>query len=833
MSTHEEYEDDFELSTDGSPPDHKISPPPSSKSPQVPQSSLEGLKAGLQPKTSRQASSGLDGKRHASSSAASGGGRPPQLIRPPEPRTALATPPSTSDGSHFLHVSKLTSVVQMEPERGVAQHFGYRAVDDETVNSLAASVSSLHDPYSGTAGPAEARRHVMDPAASSVKYASASSSSTSSASPGRHAAHPAAAAASEAQATKPPSNAERRISGSEANRGQARRGRNPGSVSSDNGKKAPRSVDVWKRHEVTPLRKTSKTSHAGEASPARRRQKPSHPVRNSSHTREETSPTSDPKGVLWRSIESAHDKSNIHSEEGEFISETEDASRSLRREQLLQTLAKTKDELASVRRARRALEMPSRASQRSSRKGKPRWARMDLDRLERENEHLQRILDLRSVWGGSIDLPLRIAEEELKHVLDELNRVKRRRRDLWTEDRRSSILFTQIVKDQQPTREKVARQYREGMYNRLTLQMKVEGLQEKIAATQETSCRLAKQVRQLEESMQAEGLTQMKPEEYIAMQQDVEKNAVKIDRLVTSVTTMSGKSEYQSFSGTHGTNEDTSNVRFPGRGQMETLLLKLIRQVEQKEARIKSLRQSFARTGSTVPKSKGSLAKFAARKQSLTGSRTGSSMSRLSSNSILHKDGPLAPRRTDVKAAAHSVPPSKSESVRLQQEKEKVERVKRTIPPPGADGRRVIASKLPASSLVKLDGSLSELSENHKGGSALFPVCASPTNSSRASEFSPKTVDNNVKKHPALNDETKSKMTASPHSGSELHSSHSPFQGSPTQFSPNSLGKSGSSRVVAISDGRPSNEVGKEEVADAAQEAREGAAKTPIWLDEY
>ncbi|ESL05458.1 hypothetical protein TRSC58_06893 [Trypanosoma rangeli SC58] len=730
--------------------------------------------------------------------------------------------------------------MQLEPEGGSAQHCAYSSVDDIDVTREQMSSATLRDPHSGTAAPAEVQHYLTNSVSSLTKYTSPSSSSIASSK--EHPAHPSVVATPLAQATMPLSNTKRRKSDNGESHDQARSNRNSWLFYSGDDEGAPDTVDLWKMPTVAPSAKNSKGGKVDSSTPTKRRLRRSSPARGSSRRPKPLVSKPDSKAVLWRRPSHERSKSKDHSgkksrllSSGKPTSGAEGTSLFLRRGQLLKKIAEIKEELSGIRRAKRVLEASSRTSHRSSQQGKSRRSRMDLDRLERENEHLQRLLDLGVAWAGSSDLPLRIAEEELRYALDELNREKRRQRELWTENRRSSILFTQMVRHQQPTREKVACQYREGMYNRVNLQTKVASLQEKIASTHETSNYLSKQIRQLEESMQAAGLTQMKPEEYITMQHQVKKNAEQIEKLTDSVTGMLGKVECQHFACTHSSNGATPNVNFPGRTQMEALILKLIRQVEQKESQINSLRQSFVRIGSTVPKSEGSLAKFALRKQLLSESRMGSSMLRLYSSKNMHNDGSPSPRQPNIKTAAYNVPLSKVESSLEQQQYPKGEGggVKGGTKLSGADSKRVMANKLPVSSLLKLDESLPELPERHKSSSALFSLCASCSNSGRRLGSFHKATDNSVKKPFTLNDGMKAKGNGlSNHSGG-LNGLPCTIQNSQSRLSLISFGDLDPPRAVVNNEGFRANVGGKEEEAEAVLDIKESGTKAPVWLEEY
>ncbi|RNF01251.1 hypothetical protein TraAM80_07112 [Trypanosoma rangeli] len=729
--------------------------------------------------------------------------------------------------------------MQLEPEGGNTQDCVDRSVDDMDVTKEMSS-ATLHDPHSETAPPAGVQHYLTNSDSSLTKYTSSSSLSSSSSK--QHASHPSVAATPLAESTMSSSDAKRRIRDNEETNARAPHGRNAWFAFSNGGEILSDTVDLWKIHEVTPSAKKSKAGNVDSSTPSKWRLSQSPSAQSSTQGLQQLMIRRDSKGVLWhrpsqenyKNMDHGVKKSGLLSSE-EQISGTEAVSPFLTRGQLLKKIAEIKDELSSVRRAKRVLEASSRASQRSSQKGKSRRIYMDLYRLERENEHLQYLLDLGVIWAGCTDLPLRIAEEELRYALDELNREKRRRRELWTDNRRNSILFTEMMKHQQPTREKIARQYREGRYDRLNLQTKVASLQEKISATRETSNHLSKQIRQLEESIQGAGLTHMKPEEYTTMQYEVKKNAKQIERLTDSVAGLLAKVECHPTPCTHLSNEVTPNVYFPGRDQMEAMILKLIRQVEQKESQINSLRQSFVLTGSTVPKSKGSLARFASRKQLLSENRRMSSMRRLSSSKKVNNAGPPSSRQTNTKDAAYNAPLSKVEITLGQQQCPKGEGkgVNGGIKSLGAETKRVVAKKLPASSLLKLDQLLPEVSEPHKSGSALFSVCVSSSNSGQRLGSFCRTDNNNVKKHSTLNDGMKEKVNGLSNHGSGLDSLPYTIQNSQSSISPKSFGKSDSSRVVFSNECFQANMNGKEEEADVVQDVKESGTEAPVWLGGY
>ncbi|EAN89342.1 hypothetical protein C3747_2g299 [Trypanosoma cruzi] len=857
MSHQGVYEDDFELDEDEISTDRERGPPLTPKSVDASPAAREVTRG---KETLLPEPHCMNGKKSIPIVKASSGRRPPQLIHPPASRIAKVKPPVVTGNQQLLHLSKLTSVTQMEPDSERLKHNVNR-------NEVPARTSEPRtDVLSSSSTPLSGRKCASSPALAMEKGA-------------RHCAT--AVAPREHLRTLPPM-AGRRASSNEEKHVRPPWHQESESVLTNEDKKNYEEADVWKRKtNVSPMKAFAESQFKVFSGAVGSPQAPP-TAQSAQHGGGDEKSTLNTKEVLWQrpkqisgsscgrisgkdhessfcgsssdteslprdacrrkkrkaGVKNNEERASVQDNQtysSDFSSDTESPPRNASREELQKAILKTRYEVANVRRVRRALEISLQTTTRSSIRRGYRRAHMDVDRLDRENQHLQRLLGLREQWIGFPDLALRIAEEELKYSLDELQRAKRRQRDLWTENRRLSIFLTQVVRDHKPVEEKVASQYREGMYNRLTIQSKLDTLREKLAATRESSARLSDQIRNLEDRVRAAGLTCMKPEEYTAMQRAVRRNTEQIEKLSAIVTVPLGTKEDGSHGDMRLSSGSLSSVQYPGRSQMDALVMKLVKQVERKEALIKLLRQRLAETEPTVSTGKEEVLKLSPRECALTGEKRNSLASQLTPNMLVRNAGSLSPRQMDSEVIARSISFSKKEGPREpqhQQSKKGGDRVNGAIEPRDAEGGRVTGAEQPTSGLAKQDKTLLEHSEWHKNGCSSSPGVISSSNTNQPSRAVYEAVANDAKNRLVLNDGTTVKMNGlTQYNG--LDESQIPIDDSQLRLSPTTLTKLSSTKTGDIPFTEKSSSVEKEEAGNAAQGTRETGRTTPLWLREY
>lgn len=211
--------------------------------------------------------------------------------------------------------------------------------------------------------------------------------------------------------------------------------------------------------------------------------------------------------------------------------------------------------------------------------------------IESENNYLRRLLQFRDEGKVELDLLISLLLEELKYAKEKLRQVKLQLRELRTDKRRVSLMFFQITKQQTTPKEQIARQQREGVYNRSQLQMKAAKLREEIEMMRENSVYFINRIHQLEGRVKNDRLSEISVEEYISLRRDVKENDKLIDRLTTSIDIVQNKKEVSSKEKLR--DSVLCVIDFPGREEMENILRKLLTKVKIKDEQIAACRRNI------------------------------------------------------------------------------------------------------------------------------------------------------------------------------------------------------------------------------------------------
>ncbi|KAH8620760.1 hypothetical protein ERJ75_000030800 [Trypanosoma vivax] len=149
-------------------------------------------------------------------------------------------------------------------------------------------------------------------------------------------------------------------------------------------------------------------------------------------------------------------------------------------------------------------------------------------------------------------------------------------------------------------RDRRTRQYQEGMYTRATIQAKLNEVSSKIRVTRATSSNLHHLIRDLENRVAREGLSDIKPAAYRNLQKKVNDNAKLIERLNDAILLSGGSVNATQDSGASECDEVLDKVRFPGKEKLEALSNKLSNQLSSLEERIAVIRSKLTVTPSTI-----------------------------------------------------------------------------------------------------------------------------------------------------------------------------------------------------------------------------------------
>ncbi|KEG14052.1 hypothetical protein DQ04_00651060 [Trypanosoma grayi] len=724
MSEHESYEDDFEDVDERSVSSYKTdaSLSSSNKDASPSHSSALPLKAVVN-----------DSSSGASAIIGTTPGRARQLIGSPATRNIAPSLAANSEDLHLLHVSKITSVGQLQPE--VPNN--YCGADNPDV---------VRDPYDGTALPSNPRgilgleSHSPLSASSPPSSSSASSSSAAAASSSSSSSVSASASSSrknsvgtqesevvqkDLKETLTPKFTHSESPVASQNRIQ-KVDKLVLPMSKTKQRDGGNTVHVWKQKSgtVTPRTPRTTSSSRGDSPPLMKAVLPTPPhVKNRAVSMSFSLSPSRPRDAELQQKNTRPSLTEARSTDGgrtprsgALIGVDGDnfATPCVR---LHRKIAQAKSELEEVQRAIQELDQPSPTSQRSSKKEGMGRPLKSLEGLRRDNRHLHQLVGVRGEGKLNIGVLMTIANEELKHAMEELKDIKQRKRYLMSEDRRAAIMFAQIAKSQPPAGEERARQHKEGMYNRINLQSKLQRLQEKIEAIRDASSHLSERIRVLEERIQTEGLSDIKHEDYLALQATVKKNAKIIDRLTPSISVPSGTVERGRSADKHSGEEDLSSVPFPEKSKLESTVRKLLRQLEQKDEQISIYRSKLTVATAATQRVGAVSAPVAARGKSREGqhrlvdgsskqkrpspmSRKRSSEPRTAEERIVHRAGPLAPRRGE----AGSKPGSRRESLTKGSHHQQKEQ-NGALPQHPTEPKRVIGQKKASASLHKLNES--------------------------------------------------------------------------------------------------------------------------------
>ncbi|KAH8611558.1 hypothetical protein ERJ75_000959500 [Trypanosoma vivax] len=264
---------------------------------------------------------------------------------------------------------------------------------------------------------------------------------------------------------------------------------------------------------------------------------------------------------------------------------------------LVKKIESVKAELNDVRRSLQLLRSPRGKNRVQMQANISQW---EIERLRREKNNLQRLLDISANGNISFEMLFCIAQEEYAQACEELAEMRRRKRELLSNCRVASLMISQAAKLEMTPRDRRTRQYQEGMYTRATIQAKLNEVSSKIRVTRATSSNLHHLIRDLENRVAREGLSDIKPAAYRNLQKKVNDNAKLIERLNDAILLSGGSVNATQDSGASECDEVLDKVRFPGKEKLEALSNKLSNQLSSLEERIAVIRSKLTVTPSTI-----------------------------------------------------------------------------------------------------------------------------------------------------------------------------------------------------------------------------------------